>query len=861
MYTLTTMRKSSVRRKWRTAFTWAILSACIGGITSCSHYDLDEYDPEGWGSSIYKYLEQSGNYSNTLSLINDLGYKDVLATTGLKTLFVADDDAYDRFYSNNEWGVSSYSQLTLSQKKMLLLGCMIDNSYQVKDLASVEGPVEGQSFRRLSSMSVFDTVSIVKPQDLPNMQSGDEVHNTNWLKFKNRDHVVLMRDMTNTPVTYFVEAALSNYKITDTDYSFLFNHKQERKGNDASVNGVKMEKQNIKCSNGFIHKMAEVTLPLKNMSEIIASKPDVSQYAKLLQRFAAPFYIGRENTDQYNYLYQTEVDSVFQLRYFSEKSQGVKLSTDDQLIVHHELLRYDPGWNTYYNNPIPSAELATEKDMGVMLVPSNEALTKYWNEGEGKVLKDQYGTWDNVPNDVIIELLNNNMLYSLISSVPSKFGTILNDANDPMGITEESIDEVYLGNNGAVYVTNTVFPPTSFVSVLYPAIINESMKIMRWAVEKNNYKVYLNSLNVPDGYSFFIPRNDAFLTYIDPVSYAGPMAIMYKFHYDSSLSNPVWASRFYYDMENGEVKDSIDEIRNNDEVMRRKLKEVLDNHIVIGNVEDGNTYYRTKGGQEIMVSNVGAGADGMTVSGSLPISQGKEGVPVTYIYDQTGKGNGKAYILDTPIMTTRKTVLDVLGEHPEMAEFRKLLEGSSLVSEDNSKKRFVGKGIKVFNTYHYTVFVPTNESILELQSKGELPTWDDVQDAINAENATLAEALTNKIEDFLKFHIQDYSLFIGAKPQQENGYETALINEKGKFERVYSTLTTEGITIKNGLDPSANGYVESHVQKIEGLYNLQAREYQLDAETYDVNKKDLVLYTSSTAVIHLIDTPLKTAAK
>lgn len=857
----TAMKKDLIRTKWRSAVAAMILAAGLGGFISCSQYDLDKTDPEGWGASIYNYLEEDGNYTNMLRLINDLGLKDVLAKTGSKTLFVADDDAYARFYADNVWGVEKYEQLTNSQKKMLLLGSMVNNSYQVKDLASVEGPVEGQSIRRLSSMSVYDTVSVVKPADLPNMLPGDEVHNKTWLKFRGRENVVLMRDMTNTPLAYFVEAALSNYKITDDDYAFLFNNKTTRKGNDASVNGVKIEKQNIKCSNGFIHKMAEVTLPLNNMSDLIASKPNVSEYVKLIQRFAAPFYVGREGTDQYNYLCGTNVDSVFQLRYFSEKSQGTVLSRDEELTMHHDLLRYDPGWNTYYNNPIPSAELAVEKDMGVMLVPSNEALKHYWEEGEGKVLKDQYGTWENVPNDVIIELLNNNMLYSFIASVPSKFEHILNDANDPMGITKESIDEVCLGCNGAVYVTNTVFPPTSFVSVLYPAIINESMKIMRWAVEKNNYKVYLNSLNVPGGYSFFIPRNDAFLSYIDPVSYAGSMAVLYKFHYDASLSSPVWASRFYYNMETGEMGDSIDEIRNNDYVMQRKLKEVLDNHIVIGNVEDGNTYYRTKGGQEIKVENVTAGAEGMTVSGSLPVSEGKEGVPVTYIYDQTGKGNGKAYILDQPIMTTRKTVLDVLEEHPEMEQFRQLLEGSSLVSEDNSKKRFVGKGIKVFNTYHYTIYVPTNEAILALQQSGELPTWDAVQAAIDEEDEAKAEALTNRIEDFLKYHIQDYALFIGAKPEAEEGYETALINEKGKFERVYCTLTKDNITVKNGLDANAKGYVEAHVQKTDGLFNLQAREYLLDAEEYDVNNTGLILYTSSSAVIHLVDKPLKPAAK
>ena len=84
------------------------------------------------------------------------------------------------------------------------------------------------------------------------------------------------------------------------------------------------------------------------------------------------------------------------------------------------------------------------------------------NEEEVKVDKDQYGSWDNVPNDVIVELINNNMLSSFVESVPSKFGSILNDANDPMGVDKADIDSVWLGCNGAVYLTNKVYSPTSF---------------------------------------------------------------------------------------------------------------------------------------------------------------------------------------------------------------------------------------------------------------------------------------------------------------------------------------------------------------------------------------------------------------
>lgn len=853
------------------AFASMMLSACLGGFTSCSQYDLDENDPEGWGESIYNYLEVQGNYSNTLKLIDDLGLKEVLAKTGSKTLFVADDDAYARFYANNEWKVKKYSELSLSQKKMLLLGAMINSSYQVKDLASVEGPVEGQSIRRFSSMSVYDTVSIVKKDDLPNMKDGDEVHNKTWQKFKNRSEVVLMHDMSVTPLTYFVEAALSNDKITDDDYSFLFNYKVTRQGSDASVNGITMEKQNIPCSNGFIHKMSEVVVPLKNMADLIRSTPEVSQFSKLLDRFAAPFYVGDPARDQYRYLYNSDVDSVFQLRYFTRHDSRPLLADDDNIKqAKDKSLKFDPGWNAFYFDPIPNAQIAMEKDMALMLVPSDEALYNYWHYGEGKVLKNQYKEWKYVPNDVVAELINNNMVTSFVDrGVPSKFNNLLNDANDPMGVVPDSIERVMFANNGVVFITKKVYPPTSFVSVLYPAIVNESLRIMKWAVEENQYKVYLNSLNVPEGYSFFIPTNDAFLSYIDPVSYASTpdKAIQYRFHYDSDKET-VWAERYWYDMVNGTVGEPVDdeEHRRFEDagVMKMKLKEILDNHIVIGNVEDGNKYYRTKGGQEIMVENVGAGANGMTVSGSLPISEGKQGVPVSYIYNQKIQGNGKSYILNTPIMTTRKTVIDVLSEHPEMAAFLDLLEGCSFVRERDDNHDYAGRNIGLFNTYHYTVYVPTNDAIENMYNDGTLPRWSNVADAEDDGNKELAAVLRQKIEDFVKLHIQDNSLFIGAKPQEEASYETACTyTAKGgvKFERVYSTLTKDGITVRNGTNPSKVGYCESHVVKTSGLYNLQAREYILSDKNYEAGNAGATLYTSSTAVIHLVDKPLKPAAK
>lgn len=148
---------------------------------------------------------------------------------------------------------------------------------------------------------------------------------------------------------------------------------------------------------------------------------------------------------------------------------------------------------------------AIEKDMGVIMVPTNAALEKYWNSGAGRVLKDYYGSWDNVPDKVVSKLINNNMLNSFVSSVPSKFSNILNDANDKLGISKSDIDSVWLGCNGAIYLTNRVFSPTAYVSVSFPTLINESMSILYWGIEQLEYNVYLNSLN--SYYSFFVPSN------------------------------------------------------------------------------------------------------------------------------------------------------------------------------------------------------------------------------------------------------------------------------------------------------------------------------------------------------------------
>ena len=243
----------------------AAAAVVVGGLTACEGYDLAKEDPSWLGSSIYDYLQSEGTFTNTVRLIDDLGYSEVLAQTGSKTLFVADDEAFGRFFQNNAWGVHRYDDLSVAQKKLLLFGSMINNSCQVAYLSSSMGPTEGDCMRRLTATSEYDSVTVLKPSQMPD--------NPYWAYYRDRGrNMVCMTDITAPPMIHFIEAFLSNKLITNEDCNFLFNHTTQRRPGDANVNGISIVEQNIKCSNGFVHRMADVITPLQNISEIIIAK-------------------------------------------------------------------------------------------------------------------------------------------------------------------------------------------------------------------------------------------------------------------------------------------------------------------------------------------------------------------------------------------------------------------------------------------------------------------------------------------------------------------------------------------------------------------------------------------------------------
>ena len=831
-------------------------------LQGCKDDDVLTGQPSWLGNSIYERLEEDGQYKTMLRLIDDLGQREVLSHTGSKTLFAANDSAFQAWFAKNSWGVSSYDRLSLSQKKLLLNNSMVNNAYLIELLSNgrPQGedrhPEEGRTMRRATATSVYDSVQIMKPSQMPLSAAWDE--------FRSRGKSIpILKDHTSAPMIHFLPAFMKINKFTNEDLEVLTNH-QANNINEAWVNGKKVVERDITCKNGYIQKVNGVIESAPNMAEIIHQHPSMSKWAELMDRFSAPYYYA-EGTREYNRLYNNE-DSVYVLRYYADiRSDGrtedkdgpYNLTPDGQYV--RDLLKFDPGWNQFIDD---SGEGNMNYDAGAMLVPTNEALEKWWDK-EGYDLQTEYGVIDSIPHVTIKKLLRVNMLPILTEAVPSKFNQVLNDAKNEMGITMADVDSVFMGCNGVVYMTNKVFTPAEFSSVAYPALAHPTiMNVIYEAIDRLNFLPYL--LSMDSKYSLLLPTNSAMLWYVDPYTYGTenqdgvetPQVV--QFVYDDNRK-AIRAYRYtcFVD-ERGEI--TIDESKARQEITTSSiiddmLKRLIDQLIIVGDIEDGHEFYQSKGGTPLRVFRDNGR---LAFSGGWQIEHNNKPLTVEQedIYE---KENGKSYIINSQMpLTTDQSVYLTLEKHEEFSKFLELLvhDGGELmaktVTKNNYEAGMQNKGssnMKLFDNYNYTVYAPTNSSIQELIDKGLLPTWEDYEeqtDSIWGSEEAAAEAqgiIKNIIVNFLRYHVQDHAIMIGMAPENgkyENTFETSRRNlETGKFYPVTVNNEPGQMWVQDALGNKRN------VVKTEGLYNNICREYWFRGTGQ--------CYMASDAIVHQID--------
>ena len=941
-------------RKWLTAM--CILTMC--GLTySCSDdYDLPDKKPSWLGASIYDYLVDQKNYTNTVRLIQDLGYQEVLERTGSKTLFVADDDAFAKFYQNNSWGVHKYEDLTKSQKSLLLSSSMLDNAYLLEMMTNISSGstiAKNQCLRQPTSASATDSIPFFAwdGNDIPQTFNEDEESPDidYWKRFRTQDKggIWLALDGSTPLMLHFLAGQMGENNITDEDFETLVGSKREP--TDAHIYGSKVIAQDQTCLNGYVDKLDRVLLTPDNMAEMIRTNGKTNIFSHMLDRFSAPFYNASLTS---SHLQLTGIrDSVFSKRYFAARTSSGRLDRDPYGNTFQYPLDYDPGWNEYYPE---GQQLYT--DMGAMFVPSDEVLEKYFLPGgAGEFLMEAYAKKENtaenliynidqIPLRIICKFVQNLMKTSFINTVPSKYITIMNDAKDPMFGTVEggvegfraTIDTTLLANNGAVYIMNQVFAPAAYAAVSAPALVGKDMKIFNWAISADDsyitnpnsaplnafFSYYL--LAMSSRFSFFIPTDDALGTYYDEVTAQKQQPRMLSFYYSTrrqDASAPVKARSYRWDPATNEIGSAIPGSVQASEINNR-LKDLLDSHIIVHSDAEAKTgfgslnqYYVTKGGSAVKISNqsdysLSSDFDqtktGFHVQGGFQIDNDTV-CTVLRTYDRrqetTGYGNGMTYVIDKPIQTTMKSVYSVLQGEGETSPFYQffnlcqvdanLLERAGVADsvkkvEDKdteiqkytiftSSQNGLTDNVRFFNSFRYTVYVPTNEAVLDAIDHG-LPTWEEISEVItNGENEVQAATDAGKSEEeilaitraykikaqamitclvnFLKYHFQDNSIFADRNAIEPTKYETACINNAtNRYRSVKVSSTGNGtLNVRSVYSTDAAGNdVEGPVRKVTDdatLKNIMTRDYTFNAQARNAT----TIETSSYAVVHQID--------
>ena len=836
-------------------FYGAVFFGALLAFSSCENTFKDVYGdvnedtkPEWLGGSIYSELQNpdgeklTGTFSNYLRLIDDLGYDETLNRTGSKTIFPANDDAFARFFAKNEWGVSSYEDLTFAQKKLLLYSSMLDNALLVGMLSNASAGndiVEGVALKHPTNLSVIDSIEYIAPANMPK-------NNKYWDQWRNGTQGIYgVRDNTTQMMVHFTREQMVNNGITTTgegsDFEILTGEKYNAEAKNVYIFNNKVIKSDVTCLNGYIHQVENVLIQPGNLAQVIAKQGNTRYFSHILDYYAVP-YLDAANTRNYNDWVQqnqeeaakygyVQHDSIMQVRYLSSRSQNAPLVTDPNGAskATTEVLRFDPGWNQYY--PSSAYNLGGDQtqiaDIAAMFVPTDEAFEKYFLKGgAGEYIMEVYGKKPNTKENLMENLdtlfvarpqiltafVRNLQQASFVSTVPSKFESIINDASENLGMNKTKLQvredgkyDINIANNGVVYKLNQMIAPDEYSAVLAPSSTYKDMLVMNWAVQDwhtSSTRSYLSLdfkyflLAMKANYAFFIPDDEAFdCYYLDPTTLGHAQPEMLHIYYDTEKKGEprIQAESFSYDLNTqtiGERLSTVDigSVDSPNPRIKSALTDILNYHTVVLNhgdtigITNMNHYYKTKHGGELYVDygtnprlkmEVKSGAaldNGLPASNLYAASSGK----ASYF----SQANGTAYRIDHIVQPTIRSVSEVLRTTPRFSAFHEACGGFAnaelmgWIGFDDQEDEFhrteqeqyliftqkdgdyssldgVDGNVRMFNTYNYTLYAPNNEA-METAHQAGLPSWDEIVEVFEKHSEQFPDSCPEPYASVLK---------------------------------------------------------------------------------------------------------------
>ena len=209
--------------------------------------------PDWLEGPIYQQLEKEGRFNTFMSLLEYMGYDDILGKTGYFTLFAPNDSAFDVFFKSRN--INSVEELDTALIRDIVQYALVENGYTPEHLAAVqssEGWVNGVSFRRLT-------------------RSSKKYYRTNVIDGLNGYIDAYVKNDGIKYIPYFLDEFFTTVGIPSADYNRIFPDVPYTGFNvvDARVIG-----DFIVAENGYIYELDKVILPLPNLDEYMNEHPE-----------------------------------------------------------------------------------------------------------------------------------------------------------------------------------------------------------------------------------------------------------------------------------------------------------------------------------------------------------------------------------------------------------------------------------------------------------------------------------------------------------------------------------------------------------------------------------------------------------
>lgn len=429
--------------------------------------DIEKYyERPGWlEKPIYEVLEQEGQFSKYLQLVDKTEYALVLKGAGLYTVFAPNDSAFAAYLSKKSY--ASVDEIPAEEIKNIASYSIVYSKWTTEHLGDY------------LNQRLYVTGAFKRKTNCYALPYRDSENNDNW--------------SFNQTTTGGVSAFSTNYqfRLSENNYKYLpifsdayFKSFPEPLGatdyNTFFPNSIYTGKNvqegtilhsDIIAENGIIHEVSSVNEPLRNMDEILRDS-SYSTFKSLLEF---------KDTKGLNIFRKYSETPDNWLDMFQKLRPGENI--DKIYLKYYDLLAFSPILENIFSDASNTYE--TEKIGNSLFIPKNEALQAYM---ESKLLK-YYGTVDKLPQDVVTTLINTHMVKGLVwpsqyqGSMTSTGEYVNGEGTYGMSFENAGITDKKLASNGFVFLTNDVIKSRYFETVYSEIFLNPGHAWLNQAYE------------------------------------------------------------------------------------------------------------------------------------------------------------------------------------------------------------------------------------------------------------------------------------------------------------------------------------------------------------------------------------------